>query len=374
MRPADFFYEEEDPEWAVNGLDPWRRFRVVFNAPMVEQLRLRSLDAFSDLAVAQGLAQLAHDELRSFGTDGSQRLDDDDITLALRALRAVLKRLDIEFKIPFRDFKGFHGYWSRRDMGYSWAARRSYLHELFEPVFARLDELEEQKTAGAFRGVDGALKNIIFASNGPKPRIILHDAINNVIEVIENAQYCLFYDRPLEDSGLTWGDLLGWWKGACQLGHRSDREVGHHLYARLQESLSSPPETLLFRTYCERYGGDDGQDQPALLPQVYLHYDPRTRSERQGRPGALRRERMDFLLLLPHGVRIVIEVDGKQHYAEDDTASPRLYSEMVGEDRKLRLMGYEVYRFGGYELMQQGATEMVRNFFNELFERHIHNR
>lgn len=41
------------------------------------------------------------------------------------------------------------------------------------------------------------------------------------------------------------------------------------------------------------------------------------------------RERMDFLLLLPHGVRIVLEVDGKQHYAEGDIASPKLYSEMV---------------------------------------------
>ena len=53
------------------------------------------------------------------------------------------------------------------------------------------------------------------------------------------------------------------------------------------------------------------------------------------------RERMDFLLLLPRGVRIVLEVDGKQHYAEGDTASPKLYSEMVSEDRKLRLRGYE---------------------------------
>ena len=45
---------------------------------------------------------------------------------------------------------------------------------------------------------------------------------------------------------------------------------------------------------------------------------------------------MDFLLLLPRGVRVVLEVDGKQHYAGGDTASPRLYSEMVSEDRGLR--------------------------------------
>ncbi|MEU7513668.1 hypothetical protein AB0B13_16935 [Streptomyces sp. NPDC042898] len=60
---------------------------------------------------------------------------------------------------------------------------------------------------------------------------------------------------------------------------------------------------------------------------------------------------MDFLLLTPDLSRIVIEVDGVQHYADaTGKASPRLYSEMVAEDRRLRLMGYDIYRFGGHEL------------------------
>jgi very-short-patch-repair endonuclease len=83
---------------------------------------------------------------------------------------------------------------------------------------------------------------------------------------------------------------------------------------------------------------------------------------------------MDFLLLLPGRQRVVIEVDGKQHYAEGDAASPRLYGEMVAEDRRLRLRGYEVYRFGGYELVadgtpQPGAVEKLRAFFDELIGR-----
>jgi len=135
----------------------------------------------------------------------------------------------------------------------------------------------------------------------------------------------------------------------------------------LAASLGSPPESTLFRTYCERYGSaEDGGRQPALLPQVYLHYDPRTRRERGGQPSVLVRERMDFLMLLPRGVRIVLEVDGKQHYAEGDKASPRLYSEMVAEDRKLRLRRYEVYRFGGHELTAPGASYLLREFFDGL--------
>ena len=39
---------------------------------------------------------------------------------------------------------------------------------------------------------------------------------------------------------------------------------------------------------------------------------------------------------------------------------------MVSEDRRLRLRGYEVYRFGGYELSRPGAADMFREFFDEL--------
>ena len=42
---------------------------------------------------------------------------------------------------------------------------------------------------------------------------------------------------------------------------------------------------------------------------------------------------------------------------------------MVAEDRQLRLVGYEVYRFGGAELMKEGADKMVTVFFDQLAER-----
>lgn len=58
-------------------------------------------------------------------------------------------------------------------------------------------------------------------------------------------------------------------------------------------------------------------------------------------------QRMDFLMLLPNGIRVVIEIDGKQHYSKNDIASPKLYAEMMANTRELQLKGYEVYRFGG---------------------------
>ena len=44
---------------------------------------------------------------------------------------------------------------------------------------------------------------------------------------------------------------------------------------------------------------------------------------------------------------------------------------MVKDDRALRLKGYEVYRFGGYEFLDENsAKKMVCDFFDNLFERH----
>jgi hypothetical protein len=62
-------------------------------------------------------------------------------------------------------------------------------------------------------GVDGTVKNLIFAANGPKPEIVLRDAVNNDIQILRNKQYCLVYDRPLPERGLLWKDLVAWWVG-----------------------------------------------------------------------------------------------------------------------------------------------------------------
>lgn len=80
---------------------------------------------------------------------------------------------------------------------------------------------------------------------------------------------------------------------------------------------------------------------------------------------------MDFPLLLPGGVRVVIEIDGKHHYSyADGRLSPRLYAEMMAADRALRLLGYEVYRFGAYELGQPNAEQVLIGFYRSLFERY----
>lgn len=235
------------------------------------------------------------------------------------------------------------------------------------------DEALEQLVAQlGMTGVSGELKNVIFAANGPKPRIVLRDAINNVIEITENAEFCLVYDQPLSEKGLSWRELTAWW--TLKQGLTGDKiDSARKLYRRLDESMADNEyERLVFKTYAELYAGLDGFDLPALIPQVYLHYDPYTRRER-GVTGPLARQRMDFLMLFPRRVRIVIEVDGKQHYGDDDgRAAPERYAEMMKEDRSLRLAGYEVYRFGAKELTSgERSRELLRQFFGSLLQKHL---
>jgi len=221
-------------------------------------------------------------------------------------------------------------------------------------------------------GVRGAMKNLIFAAIGPKPEIVLDDAVNNDLRIVRNEQGCLVYDRPLAAHGLTWAELTAWWAERERMSGSPAREVSRSLYRRLDRSLGdNDAERRILRTYAQRYVRL-GPDIPALIPQVYLHYDPYTRTRYLPGASPLQRQRMDFLLLLPHRVRVVIECDGKQHYADDDgKASPRRYAAMMAEDRDLRLKGYEVYRFGGDELVDAPATaRLLDAFFDRLIARY----
>jgi very-short-patch-repair endonuclease len=210
-------------------------------------------------------------------------------------------------------------------------------------------------------------KNLIFATLA-KPDIRFTDAIDNNIEIVENADKVLVYDRPIGRDGIRWRDLQAWWMDKEQL--TDDAEAKKTLYERLLLSLpsNSPPQQHLYRLYHE-INGAAVPDLPALLPEVWLHWDPVAAKIRG--PKALLRFRMDFLLLLPHGQRVVIEVDGSQHFASPDgRADGRKYAENVRGDRDLKLNGYEVFRFGATELLDRNsARALLEEFFRELFRR-----
>lgn len=207
-------------------------------------------------------------------------------------------------------------------------------------------------------------KNLIFASP-TKPDIRLRDAVNNDIEIVDNPDSVLVYDREIGPDGIRWRDLQAWWQETR--GIRSDDEAKYTLHHRLRDSLpeTSPPQRLVFDAYYNIFR-TSGPDLPALLPEVWLHWDPKTVKMRGA--AALLRFRMDFLLLLPRGHRVVIEVDGAHHYASNNRPDPGRYAENMRADRDLKLSGYEVFRFGAAELTDADqARDTVHLFFTDLF-------
>jgi hypothetical protein len=136
MRRGDFF--SEDP--AARGS---------LNAELIDAVAKRPLADRTDLEVAIGLARLVHDELESYATDNQELTTDEELIDALAALRSVLRRLDIIFKLPFRDYASFRTYWIKEGLtgSGSWQARRELLEDLFGHLHEELDAREDMSFA-----------------------------------------------------------------------------------------------------------------------------------------------------------------------------------------------------------------------------------
>src|SRR6266566_1081087 len=210
-------------------------------------------------------------------------------------------------------------------------------------------------------------KNLIFATLA-KPDIRFVNAIDNNIEIVENEDKVLVYNRPIGADGIRWRDLQAWWMDSERL--TDEAEAKKSLYERLLRSLpdNSPPQQNLYRLYHEIHGSAV-PDLPALLPEIWLHWDPVAAKVRG--PKALLRFRMDFLLLLPHAQRVVIEVDGAHHFTDPDgRPDGTKYADNMRGDRDLKLNGYEVFRFGATELLdRERARALLQQFFADLFHR-----
>jgi very-short-patch-repair endonuclease len=256
------------------------------------------------------------------------------------------------------------------------------LNEVLRVDGWRLEEVERLSGHPVFsirplrRGVDGKPKNLIFASTGPKPELGFSDAVNNDIVILRNKEHCLVYDQPITEDGLLWAELVGWWANSSST-EITKSDARRQLGERLRAATGSPAEKRFFDAYFRCFKPKLDERLPALIPQVYLHFDPATLRQLRAR-GEDKRfpvQRMDFLMLLPDRIRVVLEVDGQQHYADgmhqQAYASPRIYADTMSADRRLRLAGYEMYRFGGYELRNKVvAAQNVETFFNDLFARH----
>ena len=341
------------------------RFKKL-NHRLINEIRRGLATDISDDDVAHTLLYLLIEDL-PLHSEHNGLLDNPDTGAVIRCLTVVLQRLGIEFNPPFHDKRGYESFCMANNNGLD--TNLTLLTLVFAPVRESLDRRDRLHSGGGLRGLRGELRNLIFAAQY-KPEIVWRDVTAGTIEITQNKQYCLLYDRPVGPQGLTWGELLDWWRHQDGNYALPEKALRTTLRNRLLRSLDkNEPERLMLDFYW-RLSLDKGfGTSPALLPQVYLHFDPLTQQQRTQRSEGqvLPRQRMDFLLLAPGGHRYVLELDGKQHYSRDGVPAPDLYAEMVREDRRIRLQGYEVYRFGGAEFCNAEAAEtMLGEFFREL--------
>jgi very-short-patch-repair endonuclease len=228
--------------------------------------------------------------------------------------------------------------------------------------------------------VDEVFVPVIRDATKYKPEIVFDDALNNDIRITKNENQCLIYNRPIPPTGVMWNDLVDWYAEEKNIDENREIVFIKRLCECLDTSFKaqgakSGPETWMLQAYYN-LKKELGKDLPALIPQVYLYYDPQTLKQRGYK--LFEHQKMDFLMVFSHKDRVVIEIDGRQHYAEGNSASPRLYSEMVRAQREMTLFGYDVYRFGGYEFVgadsdekkKEAVLDDLKQFFLRLFSKY----
>lgn len=75
---------------------------------------------------------------------------------------------------------------------------------------------------------------IVFASPTRKPALRLRDVLDSQIELLDDADDALAYDRPVPETGLTWGHLKTWWSDRRQIPFADGKR---DLWRRLNASI-----------------------------------------------------------------------------------------------------------------------------------------
>src|SRR5260221_334544 len=107
MGPDDFFEETET-------MSPWTNSAtttIKLRTDLLNELRAGPVAGTDDLDAAIALTHLVWDDLIAFGTAGGNTLDDKELTLAQRALTAMLSRIGFKLTFPWRDFSKFKAHW-----------------------------------------------------------------------------------------------------------------------------------------------------------------------------------------------------------------------------------------------------------------------
>lgn len=207
-----------------------------------------------------------------------------------------------------------------------------------EPIFC-----VEKKTA--FKNIS----YLYFGADNKKPDIVVKDVLDSKLEII-NDNEILVYDGSISDS-LLYKDFKQWWSVVSTTKYKNYKTSLNYMEQKVADFYKN--------SYKQR------DDLPVLIPQVYLHYDPKDQKLRKKLLSGkiLTFQRMDFLIIYK-GKRVILEIDGSTHTPQN---SLEYYSKQCEYDRNMKFLGYDVFRLGGHELTYN-FDNILSDFFNKLFD------
>lgn len=196
------------------------------------------------------------------------------------------------------------------------------------------------------------VKHLIFGVSTQKPDIRIKDVMDGNIEVV-NTDDVLVFDNEI-DSSLTFKDMDLWWS----------KNKGKYKWYKRKEHLQ-PNEMRVQDFYKANFFAENN---PVLIPQVYLHYDPKSRNERRhcAISDTLIFQRMDFLILY-NNRRIIIEIDGESHFVTNNHIDLEKYARQLEYDRTMRFLGYDVFRISNSDLTDDKYEKVLFDFFTNLY-------
>ena len=193
------------------------------------------------------------------------------------------------------------------------------------------------------------IRFLIFGAARTKPDIIVKDVLDGNLKVLNDSDV-LVYDDEIKES-LTYADFKIWWS------------KNKNKYSWYTPTSQMNEIELQVQEYYRQHYSDD--IFPVLIPQVYLHYDPKDKETRRKYKynENLIFQRMDFLILYKNR-RVIIEIDGETHTPEKNLER---YSKQLEYDRTMKFLGYDIFRLGGYELTKN-FEKTVKDFFENLMQ------
>lgn len=122
------------------GAAPWDTPTEALDEERLTALIAGPEAGLPDLDASLALMDLVRDDFHESGTRGDQRLTDQQMRTAVRALERTTERAYQPFRLPFRDHSSWRSYWIRKGASGTggWQARRDLLGDLFDEAYAHL--------------------------------------------------------------------------------------------------------------------------------------------------------------------------------------------------------------------------------------------